>query len=338
MSQSNLRFAIIGCGRIAQRHAEHIHNKAILAAVCDTVPEKANELAARYGAAAFYSVEEMLQAATNVDIVSVCSPNGLHAQHSIQSLQAGRHVLCEKPMALTADDCGKMIQMAEKNNRRLFAIKQNRYNPPVAAVKKLIDEGKLGKIYSVQLNCFWNRNEDYYRNSWKGTKELDGGTLYTQFSHFIDLLYWMIGDVQDVKAMMDNFHHTGIIEFEDTGVVLLRFTNGAVGTINYTVNSYQKNMEGSLTIFAERGTVKIGGQYLNELEYQQIEGYRIEDLPEGNKPNNYGNYVGSMSNHNLVYDNVIEVLEKGASITTSAFEGLKTVEIIQKIYASANGN
>lgn len=336
MSKSTLRFAIIGCGRIAQRHAEHVYNKAVLAAVCDTVPEKANELAAKYGAVAFYSAEDLLREATDVDIVSVCSPNGLHALHSIQSLQAGKHVLCEKPMALTADDCGKMIQMAEKNNRRLFAIKQNRYNPPVAAVKKLIDEGMLGKIYSVQLNCFWNRNEDYYRNSWKGTKNLDGGTLYTQFSHFIDLLYWMIGDVQDVKAMMDNFHHKGMIEFEDTGVVLLKFTNGAIGTINYTVNSFQKNMEGSLTIFAEKGTVKIGGQYLNELEYQQIEGFSIDNLPEGNKPNNYGNYVGSMSNHNLVYDNVIEVLEKGGSITTSAFEGLKTVEIIEKIYASAH--
>jgi UDP-N-acetyl-2-amino-2-deoxyglucuronate dehydrogenase len=185
------------------------------------------------------------------------------------------------------------------------------------------------------LSCFWNRNEDYYKNSWKGTLALDGGTLYTQFSHFIDLLYWMVGDVVEVKAMMDNYQHKEMIEFEDAGVVILRFANGAIGTVNYTVNSYQKNMEGSLTIFGEKGTVKIGGQYLNELEYQQIENYKIEDLPEGNKPNNYGNYVGSMSNHNLVYDNVIEVLENNGIITTSAFEGLKTVEIIQKIYESA---
>ncbi|HLP36113.1 Gfo/Idh/MocA family oxidoreductase [Lacibacter sp.] len=337
MSESCLNFAIIGCGRIAQRHAEHIHNKAVLSAVCDIVPEKAEAMAQKFHAKAFYSVEEMLQSDTSIDIVSVCSPNGLHAEHSIQALNAVKHVLCEKPMALSAEDCGRMIQAAEKHNRRLFAIKQNRYNPPVAAVKQMIDEGRLGKIYSIQLNCFWNRNEDYYKNSWKGTKELDGGTLYTQFSHFIDLLYWMIGDISEVKAMMDNYHHNGIIEFEDTGVVILRFVNGAIGTVNYTVNSFQKNMEGSLTIFGEKGTVKIGGQYLNELEYQQIDGYRIDNLPEGNKPNNYGNYVGSMSNHNLVYDNVINVLEKGGSITTSAFEGLKTVEIIQKIYASAHG-
>jgi UDP-N-acetyl-2-amino-2-deoxyglucuronate dehydrogenase len=338
MSISNLKFALAGCGRIAQRHAEHIAARATLAAVCDIDREKADALAQQYGAKAYYSLDELLNNEKDLDVLSVCSPNGLHATHSILALNNGVHVLCEKPMALSVTDCGKMIQAAEKNNRRLFAIKQNRYNPPVAAVKKIIDEGKLGNINSIQLTCFWNRNDAYYANSWKGTKDLDGGTLYTQFSHFIDLLYWMLGDVADVKAMMDNFQHKGTIEFEDTGVVLLRFESGAIGTINYTVNSYQKNMEGSLTIFGEKGTVKIGGQYLNELEYQQIEGYKIENLPEGNKPNNYGTYVGSMSNHNLVYDNVIEVLEKGGSITTSAFEGLKTVDIIQKIYAAANAS
>ena len=334
MSQSQLKFAIVGCGRIAQRHAEHINNKAVLAAVCDIDETKATALAKQYGAKAYYSIEDLLNNEKDIDVVSVCSPNGLHAQHAIQSLNAGFHVLCEKPMGLTTAECGQMIQSAEKANKRLFAIKQNRYNPPVAAVKKIIDEGRLGKIQSVQLSCFWNRNEDYYKNSWKGTLALDGGTLYTQFSHFIDLLYWMFGDVVEVKAMMDNYQHKGMIEFEDAGVVILRFANGAIGTVNYTVNSYNKNMEGSLTIFGEKGTVKIGGQYLNELEYQQIENYKIEDLPEGNKPNNYGNYVGSMSNHNLVYDNVIEVLENNGIITTSAFEGLKTVEIIQKIYES----
>lgn len=335
MSQSQLKFAIVGCGRIAQRHAEHINNKAVLAAVCDIDKTKADALAQQYGANAYYTIEDLLNNEKNINVVAVCSPNGLHAQHTIQLLQAGFHVLCEKPMGLTTAECGQMIQAAEKANKRLFAIKQNRYNPPVAAVKKLIDDGKLGKIQSIQLSCFWNRNEDYYKNSWKGTLALDGGTLYTQFSHFVDLLYWMFGDVVEVKAMMDNYQHQGMIEFEDAGVVILRFANGAIGTVNYTVNSYQKNMEGSLTIFGEKGTVKIGGQYLNELEYQQIENYKIENLPEGNKPNNYGNYVGSMSNHNLVYDNVIEVLENNGIITTSAFEGLKTVEIIQKIYESA---
>lgn len=333
--RSNIKFAIVGCGRIAQRHAEHINNRGILAAVCDNVKEKADKLAATYNAKAYYDLETMLREEAGLTVLSVCSPNGLHAQHAITGLNNGVHVLCEKPMALTANDCGEMIKAAERANKRLFAIKQNRFNPPVEAVKKALDEGRLGKIYSIQLSCFWNRNPDYYHNSWKGTLDMDGGTLYTQFSHFVDLLYWMAGDVKHVQAMMGNFAHQGIIEFEDTGVVLLQFNSGAIGTINYTVNSYRKNMEGSLTIFAEKGTVKIGGQYLNELEYQEIEGYRIENLPEGNKPNNYGNYMGSMSNHDKVYDNLIEVLEKNAPISTSSFEGLKTVEIIEKIYSAA---
>ena len=330
-----MKFAIIGCGRIAQRHAEHISNKGELRAVCDIVPGKADEIARQYKAKAYYCLDDLLNSEKDLDVVSICSPNGLHAEHAIKSLHAGVNVLCEKPMAISVFQCGEMIKAAEKTNRRLFAIKQNRFNPPVEAVKKVLDEGRLGRIYSIQLSCFWNRNPDYYQNSWKGTMKLDGGTLYTQFSHFIDLLYWMVGDVKNVKAMMGNYAHKGIIEFEDTGVVILEFYNGAIGTINYTVNSYQKNMEGSLTLFAEKGTVKIGGQYLNELEYQNIEGYRIENLPEGNKANNYGNYQGSMSNHDKVYDNLIEVLQNGASISTNSFEGLKTVEIIEKIYQSA---
>ncbi len=334
---NTINFAIVGCGRIAQRHAEHIHNTigCALVATCDIEFDKAQKLADAYGSIPYSSIEELLEN-KNVDILSICSPNGLHAHHSILGLNAGKHVLCEKPMALSAYDCGEMIKAAEKANKRLFVIKQNRYNPPVAAVKTLIEEGQLGKISSVQLSCFWNRNENYYANSWKGTKELDGGTLYTQFSHFVDLLYYLIGDVKEVKAYGGNFQHQGIIEFEDTGVVILKFHNGAIGTINYTVNSYKKNMEGSLTIFGDKGTVKIGGQYLNELEYQQIEGVEITNLEQGNKANNYGEYQGSMSNHDKVYQNIVEVLKNGASVTTNMFEGLKTVEIIEKIYDDIN--
>jgi predicted dehydrogenase len=335
MTKKTVRFAVVGCGRIAQRHAEHINNQGTLVAVCDVVKAKADEMAAKYNAKAYYDIDTMLASEKDIDVVSVCSPNGLHAAHSIKSLKAGFHVLCEKPMAINVYDCGEMIKAAEQANKRLFAIKQNRFNPPVAAIKQVIDEGKLGKIYSIQLSCFWNRNDDYYANSWKGSKDLDGGTLYTQFSHFIDLLYWMVGDIRNVQAYTGNYAHQKTIEFEDTGAIIVEFYNGAIGTINYTVNSYQKNMEGSLTIFAEKGTVKIGGQYLNELEYQNIEGYKIENLPEGNKANNYGNYQGSMSNHDKVYENLINVLTNNASISTNAFEGLKTVEIIDKIYSSA---
>jgi UDP-N-acetyl-2-amino-2-deoxyglucuronate dehydrogenase len=329
------KFGIVGCGRIAQRHAEHIVNVGLLSAVCDTDISKAKALGEKYNIPWYGTLDEMLLANPDLDVVSICTPNGLHAAHSIQALKAGKHVLCEKPMALSVKDCSAMIHAAERANKRLFIVKQNRFNPPVMAVKDLIDDGKLGNIYSVQLNCFWNRNPDYYKNSWKGTKDLDGGTLYTQFSHFIDLLYWFMGDVESLAAHTGNFDHKGLIEFEDTGVVILKFLSGAIGTINYTVNAFKKNMEGSLTIFAEKGTVKIGGQYLNELEYQSLEAEPISNLPPGNPPNNYGQYFGSMSNHDKVYQNLVSVLSGQGAIATSGMEGLKTVEIIEKIYQSA---
>ncbi len=328
-----LKFGIIGCGRIAQRHAEHIKTYGELLAVCDIDFKKAEELGSNYNANPYSLIDELLDKEKGIDIITICSPNGLHAEHTIKALNSGFHVLCEKPMAISVHDCGEMIKVAEQNNKRLFAIKQNRFNPPVAAVKKIIDEGRLGKLLSVQLSCFWNRNKDYYKDSWKGSSDLDGGTLFTQYSHFIDLLYWIAGDIKDVEAYFDNFIHNNDIEFEDTGVVIIRFYNGALGTINYNVNSYNKNMEGSLTIFGEKGTVKIGGQYLNELEYQNIENYKIKGLPEGNSANNYGRYQGSMSNHDEVYKNLISVFLDDGIISTSAFEGLKTIEIISKIYS-----
>ena len=313
----SLNFGIIGCGRIAKRHAEHIKktSEINLIAVCDIQPDKANDLGDEYSAKIYYSTDALLKN-EDLDIVSICSPNGLHAEHSIQSLNAGLHVLCEKPMAISTHDCGEMIKTAEKANKRLFIIKQNRFNPPVVAVKQLLENNKLGRVYSLQLSCFWNRNENYYENSWKGTKDLDGGTLFTQFSHFIDLLYYLNGDVREVQAMVNNFHHKESVEFEDTGVVILKFQNDSLATINYTVNSFGKNMEGSLTVFGEKGTVKIGGQYLNELEYQSIENHEIKNLPKGNSPNNYGEYKGSMSNHDLIYENVVDVLLNNGQITT----------------------
>jgi UDP-N-acetyl-2-amino-2-deoxyglucuronate dehydrogenase len=333
---NKLKFAIVGCGRIAERHAEQINRVAELKAVCDTTDLKATLLGKKFGANVYNDYDELLSGEKDLDVIAVCTPNGLHAEHSIKAFRHGFHVLCEKPLAITVYDCGEMIKEAEKANKRLFVVKQNRYNPPVKAIKDAIDDNRLGKIYNIQLNCFWNRNMEYYTGSdWKGSKMLDGGTLFTQFSHFIDLLYWIFGDIKKVEAITRNFNHQNIIEFEDSGVVILEFYNGIIGTINYTVNSYLKNMEGSLTIFGEYGTVKIGGQYLNELEYQNIRDYVITDLPPGNPPNNYGQYIGSMSNHNKVYDNVIDVLLNKGIIGTNGFEGLKTVEIIDKIYNAA---
>ncbi|NIO17467.1 MAG: Gfo/Idh/MocA family oxidoreductase [Deltaproteobacteria bacterium] len=331
-----VRFGIVGCGRIGQRHAEHIKRLAILHAVCDIREHPAKTFSSEYGCRYYLHLEDMLKSEKEIDVISVCTPNGLHAEHTIESLRSGKHVLCEKPMALTARDCEKMIKEAEESNRKLFVVKQNRYNPPVQILKKLIDEKIIGKIFSVQVNCFWNRNDEYYRSSeWKGTTTLDGGTLFTQFSHFIDLLYWLFGDVKRTYAFTKNYLHEGIIDFEDTGTIILEMFEGIIGTIHYTVNSYEKNMEGSITVFGERGTVKIGGQYLNVLEYQNIDGYKIKNIPESRPPNEYGFYRGSMSNHDKVIQNVIDVLGNNGTIEASGFDGLKTVQIIEKIYHSA---
>lgn len=333
--QKRLNFAIVGCGRISWRHAEHIHHYGQLIAVCDVEKEKANVLAAHYNCSAYYSIDDLLSANQDIDVVVICTPNGLHAQQSILALNASFHVLCEKPMAIKAEDCYKMIEAANRNDKKLFVVKQNRFNPPVVAVKEALNKGVLGKILSFEVNCFWNRDESYYHNSWKGTKEMDGGTLFTQFSHFIDLMYWFAGDVKNVFAVTRNIIHKKIIEFEDTGIVTFECLNGAIGSLFYTVNSYKKNMEGSLTLFCEKGTVKIGGQYLNELEYQSIQNFSFENIPQGNPPNHYGNYVGSMSNHDKVYERLIDVLQNNMKAKTNAVESAKTVEIIEKIYAAA---
>ena len=326
-----LRFAIIGCGRIAKRHADQIIKLGKLVAVCDIDAEKCNAFATNYNTQPYYSIDELLKHGNNFDVVSVCTPNGLHAQHSILALKAGLHVLCEKPLCINVDDAKKMVNKAFETGKKLFVVKQNRYNPPIVFLKQLIDEQKLGKILSFQINCFWNRPEAYYVD-WKGKKDLDGGTLFTQFSHFIDLLYWMLGDVANVKSISKNFLHPSI-EFEDSGVVLFEMKNNAIGTLNYTVNSFANNMEGSITVFGEKGTVKVGGQYLNELEYCNVKDIEFPLLPKGNAANGYGFYQGSMSNHDKVYENLIEALQNPSHDFATAEEGLKTVEIIQKIYS-----
>jgi UDP-N-acetyl-2-amino-2-deoxyglucuronate dehydrogenase len=332
----NLQFAIIGCGRIAERHAENISRFGQLSAVCDLKPERTEFFRQKYNCAAYASLDELLKKEKDIDLLAVCSPNGLHAAHSIRALQENINVLCEKPMAISVQECKEMIEAAKNANKHLFIVKQNRFNPPVAELKKVIDEGRLGKIFNVQLTCFWNRNDKYYQSSdWKGKKDLDGGTLYTQFSHFIDLLYWIIGDVKQMHVLTKNFLHQKTVEFDDTGVIALEFENGALGTINYTVNSFDKNMEGSITVFGEKGTVKVGGQYLNVLEYQSISNYKMEVPIESKPANDYGFYQGSMSNHDKVYENVVSFLSNNGNIATSGFEGLKTVEIIEKIYKLA---
>lgn len=330
-----IKFAIVGCGRIAERHAEHIARLGELVAVCDIEPERRDLFSKRHSVTAYASIEDLLAADHGADVVSICTPNGFHAEHAIAALRKGYHVLCEKPMALSRRDCERMILESEKNGRKLFVVKQNRFNPPIAEVKRLLDDGKLGRILSVQVNCFWNRNEKYYRESpWKGTAHLDGGALYTQFSHFVDIIHWLFGDISDVHAYVENDNHP-YIEIDDHGVVIFRMERGGIGTLCYSTNSYAKNFEGSFTIFGEKGTIKVGGEYLNVFEHASVQGYVPPDLPEGKAANDYGTYKGSMSNHDKVYENTIAVLRGKESISTSGIEGMKTVEIIQKIYTAA---
>lgn len=336
-SPANIRFAIVGCGRIGGRHAEHARKFGQIAGVCDINPERAKTVAKAHNTNAFFDFDEMLKTLQGrSEVISICTPNGLHCKQTVSAFKAGYHVLCEKPMALSVEECGEMIKAGERANRRLFIVKQNRYNPPVEHLKRLLDSGALGRVFSVHLNCYWNRNDIYYsKGDWRGTLAMDGGTLYTQFSHFIDLLYWLVGDVRDAQAFVNNYCHQNSIEFEDSGVAILRFHNGTIGNVNFTINSFGKNMEGSLTLFCELGTVKVGGQYLNEIEYENVKGMGRTALREGRRANEYGEYQGSMSNHEDVYQNVFDVLTGVGSMGTVGFEGLKTVEIIDKIYRAA---
>lgn len=331
-----LNFGIVGCGKIGDRHAQQAANFGKLIAVCDVIRERSEALATRFGATCYDRLDDMLHEEKSLDVLAVCTPNGLHAVHSIRALTAGIHVLCEKPMALKAEDCLGMIRAAGQAGRELFVVKQNRFNPPVLAVRKLLDEGRLGRIYSVQVNGSWSRAADYYRDAWHGTRDLDGGILFTQFSHFIDLLYWLVGDVRAASAYVHNFHHPYLAAYDDAVVATLRFESGALGSLHFTTNSFGRNAEGSFMIAAETGTVKIGGQYLNTLEYAFVkDNGPIELRPQG-PANDYGGYRGSMSNHDKMYAHVVDVLTKGHPNRFSGTEGWKTVEIIEKIYKSAS--
>lgn len=328
------RFAIIGCGSIAQRHADQIRNLGSLLAVCDVIPERAAALAHEYKAKAYTDLQTLLTCEP-VDIVAVCTPNGLHATHSIQALQAGCHVICEKPMAISSLQAQEMIAAAETAGRRLFVVKQNRHNPAVVIVKKLLSEGRLGAISGFQINGFWNRPQQYYHDSWRGSMQLDGGLLFTQFSHFIDLLYWFLGGIRQASGFRSRSPERHYLEFEDTGAASLLMKRGMVGTLQYTINAHQSNMEGSFTLFGERGTIKIGGQYLNTIDHFSVEGEQPPAISSGQPANNYGFYTGSMSNHHLVYRQLVKALDDPAELPVEAREGLKTIEMIEQIYASS---
>jgi UDP-N-acetyl-2-amino-2-deoxyglucuronate dehydrogenase len=310
-----------------------------LLAVCDIETQRMELLSREEGVRQYASISALLQHENEIDVVVIATPNGLHAQQSIECLSHGKHVLCEKPMAIRSADAEAMIKAAKGSEKHLVIVKQNRYNPPIQQLKRLLDEGRLGNILSVQINAFWNRNAEYYLQSpWRGTLELDGGTLYTQFSHFVDLMIWLFGDICEVKGFRSNTHHAGIIEFEDQGMIALQFESGLQGSLQYTVNTYDKNMEGSITVFGEKGTVKVGGAYLNEMSYFNVEGVeKVEGIERrSSRPNQYDGYQGSMSNHPMVYDDLIRLLNGKSNSLASPEDGLRTVRAVEKIYQSVH--
>lgn len=333
--EKKLRFAIIGCGKIAPRHAEQIAKLGELVAVCDIIKEKADALAASFNSQPYYSIDELIKSNIQIDVAAICTPNGLHAAHSIQMLRAGTDVLCEKPLCISSLEGSSMLQGAKETGKKLFVVKSTRYNPALIALKKAIDQKELGQLYSFQLNCFWNRPASYYLNSWKGTKDMDGGTLLTQFSHYIDAMLWLLGDVKNISGFRKNIAHQSQIDFEDTGVVSLVMNTGMIGGLNWSVNTFQKNMEVSLTIIAEKGSIRIGGEYMNKVEYELTEKVRL-NTPDNGNANDYGTYKGSMSNHDKVYENLLLALKDGSHPFSNAMDGLKTVETIERIYNSVS--
>ncbi len=334
MTERKIKFAVVGCGHIGKRHAEMIYrnNESELVALIDVKP-KAELGIEQYPVPFFASLQEFFNADLDVDVINIATPNGFHAEQSLMALEARKHIVVEKPMALNKQDAEKVIFKALQVHKHVFAVMQNRYSPPSVWIKELVESGKLGKIYMMQLNCYWNRDDRYYKpGSWHGSKALDGGTLFTQFSHFIDIMYWLFGDIDNIKGKFNDFNHKDLTDFEDSGFVSFDFVNGGMGCINYSTSVWNQNLESSMTIIAENGSVKIGGQYMNEVEYCHVKDYTMPTLAPTNPGNDYGAYKGSAQNHHYVIENVVDVLKGRAPITTNALEGLKVVDMIERIY------
>lgn len=332
-----IRFAVIGCGHAGKKHAAMIlaNAESELVACCDVRPRESLDFPAT-DIPFFSSLEAFLQADLAVDVVNIATPNGLHETQALALLEKGYHVVIEKPMSLTKAGCERIIFKALEKSKLVFCVMQNRYSPPSIWLKKLLTDGILGQIYMVSVECYWNRDQRYYLpGGWHGSRDLDGGTLFTQFSHFVDILYWLFGDVSNIQARFKDFNHGHLTAFEDSGFITFDLEKGGIGSFNYSTAVWNKNMHSSLTIIAENGTVKVGGQYMNEVEYCHIKDYAFTELPPGNPPNDYGGYKGSAANHQYIIENVVDVLKNRASITTNALEGLKVVEIIERIYQSA---
>ncbi|MBI1222765.1 MAG: gfo/Idh/MocA family oxidoreductase [Bacteroidetes bacterium] len=333
-----IRFLLLGYGHIGKRHATliEVHPEARLEGTIDV--DKGKWINKK---PFFTSLEEFLTSGGQADVAVIALPNGLHLPMAKKAVRAGMHVLIEKPMGLSSSSCGELIELAKDLNRQVFVVKQNRYSPPSIWMKEVLESGQLGKIFEVHIRCFWNRDKRYYQVgpkseiNWRGTKELDGGVLFTQFSHFIDVMYWVFGDIQNIQTRLFNHNHTDSTEFADSGMVHFEFRNGGVGSIQFSTSVFEENMESSMTVLAENGAFKIGGQYMDRIEFAHIKDYNVPEIKESLPPNDYGGYKGSAGNHAFVIQNVIDVLKHNAPIATRGEDGMKVVEIIEKIYAAA---
>ena len=333
-----IKFAVVGSGRIGLRHARMIelNQDAELVALIDIDESIHEEIKKEHNVPVFADLLSFFSSGIEVDVVNVCTPNYLHASQSIEAINNDCHVVVEKPMALSKSDAEKVLHYSLQKNKRVFCVMQNRYSPPAKWLKSVIDGGHLGKVYIANINCYWNRDSDYYKGGdptyWKGKLDKDGGTLFTQFSHFIDTMYWLLGDITNISARFFDFNHQETTEFEDSGIVQFDFVEGGSGSLNYSTSVFGQNMESSISIIGEKGSIKVGGQYMNEIDYCYIDNYEMPELEETLPPNDYGKYKGSAANHQFVIQNVVNTLKNKEIVTTNSLEGLKIVEIIENIY------
>ena len=333
ITDRKIRLAIVGCGRISKNHfgsiAKHADNIE-LAAVCDTNAQVLKQHAEQYPVPAYSSMEEMLKKEP-IDLVALCTPSGIHAQQAELAAQYKVHVMTEKPMATRWQDGVRMVRACDEAHVRLFVVKQNRRNTTLQLLKRAVSEKRFGKIHMVHLNVFWTRPQEYYdQGKWRGTWEFDGGAFMNQASHYVDLLDWLIGPVDKVQAMMST---TRDIEVEDTGVMNVRWRNGALGSMSVTMLAYPKNLEGSITILGEKGTVRIGGVAVNDIQHWEFD--EPKDYDQQIKTANYETTSVYGFGHPLYYKNVIDTLRGDAEPETDGREGLKSLELLIAAYLSA---
>lgn len=333
-----IRFGVVGCGSIGGRHLAVVaaQPNASIAGVCDVDPAACARAVGHHGALPVYSDYQQFLEDVEADVIDICTPHALHAPMAIAAAESGRHVLVEKPMALTTSDAQGMIDAANRNGVRLMVVKQNRYNQPVVLTRRVLEGGQLGRVFMVLCNVLWNRHEAYYRESpWRGRKALEGGALFTQVSHFVDLLIWWFGDIVSASAEVATRNHE--IEVEDCGTAHVTFSSGVMGQFAWTTCVSGHNYEGSVTIIGEKGTIKIGGQYLNSIEHWDVEGYPLpRDIEFSDKPNGYGGkYQGTSSNHDKVIRDLVADLLEHRHTTVTGDEGMRTVRAIELIYSNA---